>query len=147
VFAVDVTVCPHCAGRMRLVTLATTREEISKALTHAGLGPRPPLRARPMMLGQLELPLRRCVNAERTRPRRKPTEARKPGSRRGCPGPTGERGSRRSVARVARVARDARWMRGFLDLLPSLDVLGTRAACTRAMARRYRCQWTQRAVA
>jgi hypothetical protein len=28
VFAVDVTVCPHCAGRMRLVKLATTREEV-----------------------------------------------------------------------------------------------------------------------
>jgi len=55
VFAVDVTVCLHCAGRKRLVKLATTREEISKALAHAGLGPRPPPRPRPMMLGQLEL--------------------------------------------------------------------------------------------
>ena len=55
VFAVDVMVCPHCAGRMRLVKLATTREEIAKALAHAGLGPRPPPRARPTMLGQLEL--------------------------------------------------------------------------------------------
>jgi hypothetical protein len=53
--AVDVTVCPHCADRMRLVKLATTREELDKALAHAGLGPRPPPRARPVMLGQLEL--------------------------------------------------------------------------------------------
>ena len=59
VFAVDVTVCPHCAGRMRLVKLATTREEIAKALAHAGLGPRPPPRPRPTMLGQLEL----CLGA------------------------------------------------------------------------------------
>jgi hypothetical protein len=57
VFAVDVMVCPHCAGRMRLVKLATTREEITKALAHAGLGPRPPPRARPTVLGQLELSL------------------------------------------------------------------------------------------
>jgi hypothetical protein len=58
VFAVDVTVCPRCAGRMRLVKLvklATTREESTKALAHAGLGPRPPPRPRPVMLGQLEL--------------------------------------------------------------------------------------------
>ncbi len=55
VFAADVTVCPRCAGRMRLVKLATTREELTKALAHAGLGPRPPPRARPTMLGQLEL--------------------------------------------------------------------------------------------
>jgi hypothetical protein len=61
VFAVDVTVCPQCAGRMRLVKLATTREEIAKALAHAGLGPRPPPRARPTMLGQLELQLSRRV--------------------------------------------------------------------------------------
>ena len=44
VFAVDVMVCPHCAGRMRLVKLATKREEITT-----------PPRARPVMLGQLEL--------------------------------------------------------------------------------------------
>jgi len=55
VFAVDVTVCPRCAGRMRLVRLATAREDITKALAHAGLGPRPPPRAWPTMLGQLEL--------------------------------------------------------------------------------------------
>jgi FG-GAP repeat len=35
VFAVDVTVCPQCGGRMRLVKLATTCEEITKALAHA----------------------------------------------------------------------------------------------------------------
>jgi hypothetical protein len=40
---------------MRLVKLATTREEIAKVLAHAGLGPRPPPRARPTLLGQLEL--------------------------------------------------------------------------------------------
>lgn len=31
-FAVDVMVCPRCAGAMRLVKLATTRKEIAKAL-------------------------------------------------------------------------------------------------------------------
>ena len=55
VFAVDVTVCPHSRGRMRLVKLATTREDISKAPAHAGLAPRPPPRAWPTMLDQLEL--------------------------------------------------------------------------------------------
>jgi hypothetical protein len=58
VFAIDVTVCPHCTGAMRLVKIATTREEIAKALAHAGLGPRPPPRSRPPLLGQLELYLR-----------------------------------------------------------------------------------------
>jgi hypothetical protein len=48
-------VCPHCTGPMRLVKIATTRDEIARALAHAGLGPRPPPRPRPAMLGQLEI--------------------------------------------------------------------------------------------
>jgi hypothetical protein len=40
---------------MRLVKVATTRDEIARALAHAGLGPRPPPRPRPAMLGQLEI--------------------------------------------------------------------------------------------
>jgi hypothetical protein len=42
---------------MRLVKLATTNEELAKALARAGLGPRPPPRPRPAMLGQLEMKL------------------------------------------------------------------------------------------
>jgi len=76
VFAVDVTVCPQCGGRMRLVKLATTREEITKALAHAGLGPRPPPRARPTMLGQLELPLSRRLNGHDQQGRRRARNSR-----------------------------------------------------------------------
>jgi hypothetical protein len=39
VFAVDVTACAHCKGRMRLHELATTPDAIARAIAHAGLGP------------------------------------------------------------------------------------------------------------
>jgi hypothetical protein len=53
VFAVDVTVCVHYQGRMRLRELCTTADAIARAMARAGLGPQPPpaqaspLRAQP----------------------------------------------------------------------------------------------------
>ena len=41
-FAVDVTVCVVCAGRMRVLEFATTPKAVARALYRAGLGPRPP---------------------------------------------------------------------------------------------------------
>ena len=57
VFAVDVLTCERCEGRMRLVELANKPEEISRVLAKVGVGPRPPPRKRPALLGQLELKL------------------------------------------------------------------------------------------
>jgi hypothetical protein len=42
VFAVDLTTCAHCQGRMRLRELCTTPEAIARAMAHAGLAPQPP---------------------------------------------------------------------------------------------------------
>ncbi len=51
VFAVDVTICVHCQGRMtrfvipegvRLLELCTTPGAIARAMAHAGLAPQPP---------------------------------------------------------------------------------------------------------
>jgi hypothetical protein len=42
VFAVDVTVCVRCQGRMRLRELCTTAGAIARAMARAGLGPQPP---------------------------------------------------------------------------------------------------------
>ena len=55
VFAVDVLSCERCEGRMRLVEIANTPEELSRVLAKVGLGPRPPPRRRPALPGQLEL--------------------------------------------------------------------------------------------
>ena len=55
VFAVDVLTCVRCEGRMRLIKLANTPEELSRVLAKVGLGPRPPPRRRPALPGQLEL--------------------------------------------------------------------------------------------
>ncbi len=56
--AVDVTVCPCCSARMRLLEMATTEAEIRKGLARAGLGPMPPPpRPLPVPPGQLLLPL------------------------------------------------------------------------------------------
>jgi hypothetical protein len=57
VFAVDVMTCPRCRGRMRLVKIANTPDEVERALAELGLGPRPPPRPRPTLPGQLELEL------------------------------------------------------------------------------------------
>jgi hypothetical protein len=42
VFAVDLTICVHCQGRMRLLELCTTPGAIPRAMAHAGLAPQPP---------------------------------------------------------------------------------------------------------
>ncbi len=42
VFAIDVTVCPACEGRMRWLEIATAPDAIAELLVRAGLGPRPP---------------------------------------------------------------------------------------------------------
>ena len=55
VFAVDVLSCERCEGRMRLVEITNTPEELSRVLAKVGLGPRPPPRRRPALPGQLEL--------------------------------------------------------------------------------------------
>jgi hypothetical protein len=47
VFAVDVTVCPRCAGAMRWLAIATTPEEIAVSLATAGLRARAPPRKPP----------------------------------------------------------------------------------------------------
>ncbi len=41
-FAADVTCCPKCSARMRLVEMATRDAENRKNLARAGLGPMPP---------------------------------------------------------------------------------------------------------
>jgi hypothetical protein len=56
-FAVDVTVCGQCGGRMRLLELATTPKAAARALARAGLGPRPPPEPVPIRSAQLTLAL------------------------------------------------------------------------------------------
>jgi len=57
VFAVEVSLCVHCQGRMRLHELATTPDAIARAMALAGLAPRPPP-SQPAHTSQLALPLR-----------------------------------------------------------------------------------------
>lgn len=57
VFAVDVMTCSRCGGRMRLVEIADSQDDIARVLANVGLGPRPPPRPRPALPGQLELDL------------------------------------------------------------------------------------------
>src|SRR5690606_9496230 len=49
--------CSRCGGRMRLVEIADSRDDIARVLANVGLGPRPPPRPRPALPGQLELAL------------------------------------------------------------------------------------------
>ncbi len=42
VFALDITVCPRCSGRMRITQLCFTADAIARVLAHHGLGPQPP---------------------------------------------------------------------------------------------------------
>ena len=42
VFKVDVTVCPKCFGRLRIIAAVTSPDAIRLILTHLGLSPRPP---------------------------------------------------------------------------------------------------------
>jgi hypothetical protein len=42
VFQIDVSTCPACGRRMRLLDAATTPEAVARLLAKHGLGPRPP---------------------------------------------------------------------------------------------------------
>jgi len=56
VFAIDITVCARCQGRVRIVDIALTKDAIARVLARHGLGPQPPpLPPRPVP-GQLGLP-------------------------------------------------------------------------------------------
>jgi hypothetical protein len=58
VFAVDVTLCIHCQGRMRLLEVAKTTGAIARVMARAGLGPQPPPPPpRPMRVHLSQLPL------------------------------------------------------------------------------------------
>jgi hypothetical protein len=56
VFAVDVTLCDRCAGRMRIVDIALTQDAIARVLARHGLGPQPPPAPQRPVPGQLGLP-------------------------------------------------------------------------------------------
>ena len=58
-FRHDVTVCPNCAGPLRLVEVAHDPASIARVMTRAGLGPMPPSPpALPVPVrGQIELPI------------------------------------------------------------------------------------------
>jgi hypothetical protein len=53
VFAADVSVCPECSGKMRIVDIATEPHHIARVLAELGLAPRPPPRPWPRPAGQL----------------------------------------------------------------------------------------------
>ena len=55
VYAVDVSKCARCGGKMKIVQIATTADAIARVLGELGLGPRAPPRARPAAAGQLKL--------------------------------------------------------------------------------------------
>jgi hypothetical protein len=55
VFAVDVTACPRCGGKMRLVEVAQDERAARRVLGELGLGPRAPPITRPAPPGQLVL--------------------------------------------------------------------------------------------
>lgn len=42
VFAIDVLVCPHCAGTRKLIALLTDGLVVRKILAHLGLSTEPP---------------------------------------------------------------------------------------------------------
>jgi len=56
-FAIDVLVCPRCAGPMRLLALIDDERIARKILTHLGLPTRAPPRGRPWRPPQESLPL------------------------------------------------------------------------------------------
>jgi hypothetical protein len=56
VFAVDVTVCDRCQGRMRIAEVALTTEAIARVLARHGQGPMPPPSVQRPVPGQLGLP-------------------------------------------------------------------------------------------
>jgi len=57
VFAVDVTECGRCGGRMRVLEIAADERAARRVLGQLGLGPRAPPAPRPAPPGQLSLAL------------------------------------------------------------------------------------------
>jgi len=57
VFAVDVTQCGRCGGRMRVLEIAADERAARRVLGQLGLGPRAPPAPRPAPPGQLTLAL------------------------------------------------------------------------------------------
>jgi hypothetical protein len=55
VFSADVSVCPKCSGKMRIIEIATDAHHIARVLAELGLAPRPPPRPWPAVPGQLTL--------------------------------------------------------------------------------------------
>jgi hypothetical protein len=55
VFAVDVTACPRCGGKMRVLEIAKDERAAQRVLGELGLGPRAPPQLRPAPPGQLTL--------------------------------------------------------------------------------------------
>lgn len=55
VFSADVSVCPKCSGKMRIIEVATEPGHVARVLAELGLGPRPPPRPTPAQRGQLLL--------------------------------------------------------------------------------------------
>ncbi len=55
VFSADVSVCPKCSGKMRIIEVATEPGHVARVLSELGLGPRAPPRPRPALPGQLLL--------------------------------------------------------------------------------------------
>lgn len=56
VFRADLDSCPECAGPMRWLEAAATRQASERLLAKLGLAPRPPPPPRSDPRGQLELP-------------------------------------------------------------------------------------------
>jgi hypothetical protein len=56
VFAIDVNVCPKCAGPMKWREVALTQDSIRAGLARAGLSARGPPKRQRVPLGQLSLP-------------------------------------------------------------------------------------------
>ncbi len=56
VFAIDVNVCPKCAGRMNWRQVALTADAIREGLARAGLSARGPPKRKRVPIGQLSLP-------------------------------------------------------------------------------------------
>ncbi|MBK9261998.1 MAG: transposase [Polyangiaceae bacterium] len=63
VFAIDVNVCPKCAGRMKWREVALTADAIREGLARAGLSARGPPRRSRAPLGQLSLPFPKARHA------------------------------------------------------------------------------------
>lgn len=53
VFCADVSKCPGCGKKMRIIEIASTEHDAARVLFKLGLGPRPPPRRQAVLAGQL----------------------------------------------------------------------------------------------